>query len=110
MQLIHVFYWQVDVVFEEVDEIVLEDPELPFIAGRLAEPVQPNLVRMRELLAASKCNVMLVDGIDQVSASLPNLHCRCIHGAAPVSLSNWGDHSFNNDCMGLNASYIKLYC
>ncbi|KAL3144416.1 hypothetical protein ABBQ32_004164 [Trebouxia sp. C0010 RCD-2024] len=60
----------VDVVFEEVDEIVLQDPELPFIAGRLAEPVQPNLVRMRELLAASKCNVMLVDGVDQVAAKL----------------------------------------
>lgn len=61
--------WQVDVVFEEVDEIVLQDSELPFIAGRLAEPVQPNLLRMRELLAASKCNVVLVDGVDQVSAS-----------------------------------------
>lgn len=49
---------------------MLEDPDLPFIAGRLAEPVQPNLVRMRELLAASKCNVMLVDGVDQVGSSL----------------------------------------
>lgn len=62
--------WQVDVVFEEVDEMVLQDSELPFIAGRLAEPVQPNLLRMRELLAASKCNVVLIDGVDQVSASL----------------------------------------
>ena len=65
--------WQVDVVFEEVDEIVLQDSELPFIAGRLAEPVQPNLLRMRELLAASKCNVVLVDGVDQVSASLAQI-------------------------------------
>lgn len=68
-----------DVVFEEVDEIVLQDPELPFIAGRLAAPVQPNLIRMRELLAASKCNVMLVDGIDQVSASFL-LQQRCCQG------------------------------
>lgn len=59
-------------VFEEVDEIVLQISELPFIAGRLAEPVQPNLLRMRELLAASKCNVVLVDGVDQVSASSDN--------------------------------------
>lgn len=66
-------------MFEEVDEIVLQDPELPFIAGRLAEPVQPNLVRMRELLAASKCNVMLVDGVDQVSAVFL-LHQRCSQG------------------------------
>ena len=58
---------QVDVVFEEVDEIVLQDSTLPFVAGRLAEPVQPNLLRMRELLAASKQNVVLVDGVDQVS-------------------------------------------
>ena len=62
--------WQVDVVFEEVDEIVLQDSELPFIAGRLAEPVQPNLLRMRELLAASKCNVVLVDSVEQVSADV----------------------------------------
>lgn len=68
-----VVMWQVDVVFEEVDEIVLQDLELPFIAGRLAEPVQPNLLRMRELLAASKCNVVLVDGVDQVSASLDQI-------------------------------------
>lgn len=68
-----VVLWQVDVVFEEVDEIVLQDSELPFIAGRIAEPVQPNLLRMRELLAASKCNVVLVDGIDQVSPSSQNL-------------------------------------
>ncbi len=57
---------QVDVMFEEVDEIVIQDAGLPFIAGRLAEPVQPNLPRMRALLAASKCNVALVDGIDNV--------------------------------------------
>ena len=67
MQLISASLLQVDVAFEEVDEIVLQDPDLPFIAGRLAEPVQPNLLRMRELLAASKHNVVLVDGVDQVS-------------------------------------------
>lgn len=59
---------QVDVMFEEVDEIVLQDAGLPFVAGRLAEPVQPNLLRMRALLAASKCNVALVDGIPNVSS------------------------------------------
>ena len=67
MQLISASLLQVDVAFEQVDEIVLQDPDLPFIAGRLAEPVQPNLLRMRELLAASKHNVVLVDSIDQVS-------------------------------------------
>ena len=58
---------QVDVAFEEVDEIVLLDDGLPFIAGRLAQPIQPNLVRMRALLAASKHNIALVDGMDNVS-------------------------------------------
>ena len=67
MQLISASLLQVDVAFEQVDEIVLQDPDLPFIAGRLAEPVQPNLLRMRELLAASKHNVVLVDSVDQVS-------------------------------------------
>lgn len=62
-------------MFEEVDEIVLLDSGLPFIAGRLAEPVQPNLLRMRELLAASKYNVMLVDGVDQVSLAPTMLYC-----------------------------------
>ena len=89
---------QVDVVFEEVDEIVLQDPELPFIAGRLAEPVQPNLVRMRELLSASKYNVVLVDGDGQVGASLDRsssldvlgrtnmFACTCFQGASPFLL------------------------
>ena len=67
-------------MFEEVDEIVLQDPELPFIAGRMAEPVQPNLLRMRELLAASKSNVMLIDGVDQVSQPCLLLHC-CGHAS-----------------------------
>lgn len=57
---------QVDVVFEEVDEIVLQEDGLPFVAGRLAEPIQPQLLRMRSLLAASKLNVMLVDGLEKV--------------------------------------------
>lgn len=60
----------VDVMFEEVDEIVLQDAGLPFVAGRLAEPVQPNLLRMRALLAASKCNVALVDGIPNTAVRL----------------------------------------
>lgn len=54
-------------MFEEVNEIAVSDPDLPFIAGRLAEPVQPNLLRMRALLAASKQRIVLVDGIDNVS-------------------------------------------
>ncbi|KAL0049748.1 hypothetical protein WJX82_009107 [Trebouxia sp. C0006] len=60
----------VDVMFEEVDEIVVQEPDLPFIAGRLAEPVQPNLLRMRALLSASKHNIVLVDGIENTSARL----------------------------------------
>lgn len=59
-------FGQVDVVFEEVDEIALQDAGLPFVAGRLAEPIQPQLLRMRSLLAASKCNVVLVDGLERV--------------------------------------------
>ena len=58
---------QVDVAFEEVNEIVLLEEGLPFIAGRISEPVQPNLLRMRALLAASQHNVALVDGMDNVS-------------------------------------------
>ncbi len=54
-------------MFEEVNEIVVQQPDLPFIAGRLAEPVQPNLLRMRALLSASKHNIVLVDGIENVS-------------------------------------------
>ena len=68
---------QVDVVFEEVDEIALQDAGLPFVAGRLAEPIQPQLLRMRTLLAASKCNVVLVDGIEKV-------HC-CLFRLLPSS-------------------------
>ena len=60
------FAAQVDVVFEEVDEIALQEPGLPFVAGRYAEPVQPDLLRMRTLLAASQCNVALVNGVEQV--------------------------------------------
>lgn len=59
---------QVDVVFEEVDEIALQEPGLPFVAGRFAEPVQPQLLRMRTLLAASQCNVVLVNGLEQVTS------------------------------------------
>lgn len=64
---------QVDVMFEEVDEIVVQEPDLPFIAGRLAEPVQPNLLRMRALLSASKHNIVLVDGIENASITSPLL-------------------------------------
>lgn len=58
-----------DVAFEEVDEIVLQDATLPFVAGRLAEPIQPQLLRMRMLLAASKCNVVLVDALEKVCSA-----------------------------------------
>ena len=58
---------QVDVAFEEVNEIVLLEEGLPYIAGRISEPVQPNLLRMRAMLAASQHNVALVDGMDNVS-------------------------------------------
>ncbi|KAL0042633.1 hypothetical protein WJX79_005902 [Trebouxia sp. C0005] len=60
----------VDVMFEEVDEIVVQEPDLPFIAGRLAEPVQPNLLRMRALLSASKHKIVLIDGVENTSARL----------------------------------------
>ncbi len=58
-------------MFEEVDEIVVQEPDLPFIAGRLAEPVQPNLLRMRALLSASKHNIVLVDGVENASILIP---------------------------------------
>ena len=64
---------QVDVMFEEVDEIVVQESDLPFIAGRLAEPVQPNLLRMRALLSASKHNIVLVDGVENASIISPLL-------------------------------------
>lgn len=60
-------------MFEEVDEIVVQESDLPFIAGRLAEPVQPNLLRMRALLSASKHNIVLVDGIENASIVSPLL-------------------------------------
>ena len=69
-------------MFEEVDEIVVQKPDLPFIAGRLAEPVQPNLLRMRALLSASKHNIVLVDGIKNVSILMPLFLAVCLHAQA----------------------------
>ena len=60
-------------MFEEVDEIVVQESDLPFIAGRLAEPVQPNLLRMRALLSACKHNIVLVDGVENASITSPLL-------------------------------------
>lgn len=62
-------------MFEEVDEIVVQEPDLPFIAGRLAEPVQPNLLRMRALLSASKHKIVLIDGVENVSVLRPFFCC-----------------------------------
>ncbi len=73
-------------MFEEVDEIVVQEPDLPFIAGRLAEPVQPNLLRMRALLSASKHNIVLVDGIENVSILMPLFFAVCLHAQALLLL------------------------
>ncbi len=72
-------------MFEEVDEIVIQEPDLPFIAGRLAEPVQPNLLRMRALLSASKHNIVLVDGIENVSCCLSS----CSRIMFAMCLTTW---------------------
>ncbi len=69
-------------MFEEVDEIVVQEPDLPFIAGRLAEPVQPNLLRMRALLSASKHIVVLVDGVENVSILIPLFFVVPLHAQA----------------------------
>lgn len=89
---------QVGVTFEEVDEIVLLEDGLPFIAGRYAEPVQPNLLRMRALLSASKHNIALVDGMDNVRPLVCMQSLQCTLSSESSHWSAAGHCSSCSEC------------
>lgn len=60
----------VDVFIEQADEVDCACGELPFVAGRAAEPVQPSLHRMRVLAAAAEQTVVVLDDIGCVKERL----------------------------------------
>lgn len=61
---------KIDVYIEQADEVDCACGELPFIAGRAAEPVQPSLLRMRVLAAAAAETVVVLDDIGCVKERL----------------------------------------
>eukprot|EP00240_Pyramimonas_obovata_P016068 CAMPEP_0118928226 /NCGR_PEP_ID=MMETSP1169-20130426/5531_1 /TAXON_ID=36882 /ORGANISM="Pyramimonas obovata, Strain CCMP722" /LENGTH=295 /DNA_ID=CAMNT_0006870153 /DNA_START=233 /DNA_END=1120 /DNA_ORIENTATION=- len=60
---------EVDFAFDYVDEVDEMDGLLPFIKGRPASPVQPNISKEREVIDASKMFVAMTDE-DGVSSNL----------------------------------------
>lgn len=61
---------RVDVYIEQADEVDCACGELPFVAGRAAEPVQPSLHRMRALASAAAETVVVLDDIGCVKERL----------------------------------------
>jgi hypothetical protein len=57
---------QIDVMFAEVDEVDVSDPELAFVFGRKSEPAQPQLPRVRAAAAKSETFVAVLASEEQV--------------------------------------------